>query len=198
MIGILAAFVFGAVCGAIANSKGRNVGGWLVLGGAAGLLGGICFGWIPVLIVATLPNLHDERERQLQQQRENRRLREELRQERAKNEGFREHVTHRLDAHDQVLELDTRQTPHAQLEAGPEPRNQLAGEGAEEGAGEPWESQAWWYAANDKTVGPISGAELKELFKIGLLDGETLVCNDRRETWTPAVECSELKPLVQS
>ncbi len=86
------------LCGVIAHHKGRNVLGWTLLG---------FLGLIPLIIESVLPNLNDQRNRDAYQSEENRRLREQLRQERIKSESFRQHAAARLDAHDQHLGLDT-------------------------------------------------------------------------------------------
>lgn len=92
--------ITGAIAAAIASAKGRSEVGWF--------FGGFFLDLIGIIIVACLSNLKDERARQSHHERENRRLREQLRQERYKGEAFRQHTAARLDAHDQSLGVDTR------------------------------------------------------------------------------------------
>jgi len=107
---ILMGSIVGGICAGIASSKGRSAGGWFAGGFAIGFLTGILGGWIPIVIVACLSNLKEEQSHHDSQARENRRLREQLRQERLKNEAFRQHTFARLDAHDNQLGVDTKQT----------------------------------------------------------------------------------------
>ena len=92
--------IFGIICAAIAGSKGRSVIGWFFIGFFFGLLG--------LIIVLVLPNLKEAEQKELQMETEQRRLREQLRQERIKHEQFRKHAQARLDTHDNVLGLDTK------------------------------------------------------------------------------------------
>ena len=97
--------VFGAIAAAIASHKGRNVAGWFFGGLFLDLIG------IVVVAVAVLPNLKEKQAELARTERERHRLREQLRQERLKNEAYRQYSASRLDAHDKVLGIDTRDQP---------------------------------------------------------------------------------------
>ena len=84
-----------------AHSKGRSPVGWFFVGFFVTCIG--------LIIVLCLSNLREEQARWAQADEERRRLREQLRQERLKNEVFQGHVRARLDVHDQALGVDTRQ-----------------------------------------------------------------------------------------
>lgn len=105
--------IFGGIAAAIAHHKGRSPIGWFFIGFFLALIG--------VIIVAVLPNLKEEQERQKHLDRENRRLREQLNQERVKGESFRQFASQRLDTHDRHLGVDTREAP-ASLPGGPPQR----------------------------------------------------------------------------
>ena len=77
IVGVICA----VICGFVAASKGRSVVAWVILG--------FLFGIIPLIIVACLSNLTAQRQRDSYIDEENRRLREQLRQERIKGETFR-------------------------------------------------------------------------------------------------------------
>jgi len=95
--------VIGIICALIAHSKGRSAVGWFFVGFFLGIIG---------LVIALLAsNLEDARAKEMAMENEQRRLREQLRQERLKNEQFRKHTQLRLDSHDGALGLDTRHTP---------------------------------------------------------------------------------------
>lgn len=111
VIGILliGAF-FGGICAGVASSKGRSTVGWFFGGFFMGYVIFPFFGILMIIIVSCLPNLKEKRNREDAQERENRRLREQLVQEQLKNEAFRQHAATRLDQHDVHIGVDTRQT----------------------------------------------------------------------------------------
>ncbi len=181
-IHLIVALIGGTIGAAVASSKGRSVVGWFFL----------CFFFplIGIIIIACMPNLKRERERQEQIAMENRRLREQLRQERIKAEAFRAHTSARLDTHDQVLGIDTR-APQA-LPGGsadlPRLMTQVAGVGGQSPAtGAPGSSPdtLWHYEVNGQAVGPVSQANIHMLLRSGRINAQTLVwCEDLAE-WTP-------------
>ena len=125
--------IFGIITAAVASSKGRTPVGWFFCG--------FFISWIGLIIICCMSNIKEQQAYRDRQSRENRRLRESLRQERLKGESFRQHTATRLDAHDNQLGVDTRsvaalpgqmQQP-AMLEAAPSPLDQL-GATAEPGA----------------------------------------------------------------
>ena len=99
-MGWIILLIFGIICAAIANSKGRSVVAWFFIGFFFGI-----FGLIILLVVG---NLKDARQKEMEMQTEQRRLREQLRQERIKNDQFRKHAQVRLDTHDNALGMKTR------------------------------------------------------------------------------------------
>lgn len=99
---------FGGICAAIASAKGRSAVGWFFGGFFMGFVFFPFFGIIMIIIVSCLSNLKEKRSREDSQERENRRLREQLIQEQIKNESFRQHAAARLDQHDVHLGVDTR------------------------------------------------------------------------------------------
>src|SRR3954467_1553414 len=148
--------VFGLIMGgavaAIANSKGRSPVGWFFVG--------FFFGIIGLIVVLVSSNLNQEKYARARQDEENRRLREQLRQERIKHETLREYTMRRLDAHDQVLGLDTRA-----LQALPTDGNQNFLPGADPASAQPAatpqpepapRSNAWYFEQNGETRGPVT------------------------------------------
>ena len=101
--------ILGAITAAIAHAKGRNAVGWFFVGFFFGLLG--------LIVAFVVSDVGAERAARDSIRSDNRRLREQLRQEKLKNQRFREHALRRIDAHDRHLGLDTR-------------RNELAGPSA--------------------------------------------------------------------
>lgn len=84
----------------IAHSKGRTPIGWFFIGFFLGLIG--------VIVALCMSNLKEEKARHEHMLNEQRRLREQLRQERMRNQAFQEYTNNRLDVHDDQLRIDTR------------------------------------------------------------------------------------------
>ncbi|MBW8015374.1 MAG: hypothetical protein FVQ82_04245 [Planctomycetes bacterium] len=96
----LICLIFGAICAAIGSSKGRSAIGWFFVGFFLGIIG--------LIIACVASNVKDARQKEIEMQNEQRRLREQLRQERIKNDQFRNHAQQRLDKHDDALGIETR------------------------------------------------------------------------------------------
>jgi hypothetical protein len=165
------------VSGIVAHNKGRNVLGWTLLG---------IIGWIPMLIVCVLPNLKEQVARDTHVNEENRRLREQLRQERIKAESFRQHATSRLDAHDQHLGLDTRQASNPSLGTTNRPAGQLSSGNPYDLAGEDASNSLWYYGRQGKTIGPINTPDLLDLIRRQVVTRETLLWSEKMPDWQPA------------
>lgn len=104
--------LFAVAVAVIAYSRGRNPLGWFVLGFFLGCVG--------LVLVLVLPDLNELRRKEEADRREKERLREQLSQERMKNQAFRGHVSERLDQHDRALGVDTRSgAPQAELPPAP-------------------------------------------------------------------------------
>jgi len=190
--------VFGVVASVIANSKGRSTVGWF--------FGGFFLGVVGVVIVAVLPNLKVQREKEARIERENRRLRERLRQEQVKSESFRRHTTARLDVHDEQLGLDTRS-----LDALPEsgqPPLQLAGDSEADELSQlaaardgtpppPAGSRDWYYERNGEVHGPLRESHLADLFATRQLAASTLVWTEDLGDWTEARAIGRLQPHLR-
>jgi hypothetical protein len=170
LLNLVVATIFGAIVSAIAASRGRNAIGWFFVGFFS-----FCIGLILVLV---LPDLKQERARLDHDRMEKRRLREQLAQERLKNQAFRGHVAERLDVHDRLLGTDTRNVqapmlPPVAPEAPP----------AEEG-GLPRDG---WYVAppGGDPEGPMPLSELRERISRGETTASTLVWHGTLSNWMP-------------
>lgn len=183
---LLIAVIVGGVCAAIANAKGRHVWGWFFIGLGGGFFGMFaCVFWVPILVVAVLPNLNEQRERDAYAERENRRLREQLRQERMKSEAFRQHTQTRLDMHDNHLGLDTR-SANAALPSNADRGGLLESQpgGAEE--------SLWYYELNGDSIGPTSLTMIGRMLQSGQLRPSTLVWAEHLGDWTAAGDVPQL------
>jgi hypothetical protein len=180
----------GGICAAIANSKGRSGVGWFFIG--------FFFGLIGIIVIACLSNLKEERAHRRHMESSNRRLREQLQQERVKSQAFQQHTLGRLDMHDNQLGLDTR-APTNQIGFEADPTDFLGQLEHDSGGvamtpmadgGPPSRAapsgQAWYYEQHGQTVGPVSQADMLAAFRSGGLNPSTLVWTEKLGDWTPA------------
>lgn len=100
--------IFGAVASSIAKGKHRDPVGWF--------FGGFFLGVMGIIIVAVLSDPEADKNKHKAHDDESRRLREQLKQERMKNEVFRKQAYARLDVHDEHLDVDTRSIDSSQNE----------------------------------------------------------------------------------
>lgn len=170
MVYLVVGVIAGAICAAIANSKGRSGVGWFFIG--------FFFGLIGIILAAVMS---DERERErarIAARSERRRLREQLRQEKMKNEAYRRHSAARLDTHDRALGMDTRRADGLPAGHGLQASAPPALPAAKE----------WFYEVAGTSEGPVSEAAIRRGLAQGKIDGSTLLWRDGMEDWVPAAE----------
>lgn len=170
--------------GLIARYKGRSIVGW----GFAGFFLAI----IGIIIVAVLPNRKEELARRRYAEQERRRLREQLRQERLKNEAFRQYTMDRLDTHDHVLGMDTR-TRDALPEGAQSALRQLGDSGQSPGSAgaegmlpppSPF-APVWFYESHGKAQGPVSAHDIRQMLGSSRITPLTLIWSQDLGEWTP-------------
>ncbi len=184
MIHLVLGLIFGTLAALVAGGKGRSAVGWF--------FGGFFLGLIGLIIVLCLSNLKAQREKELAVAREQRRLREQLKQERIKNTSFQQHVHHRLDRHDSALGLDTRSTPALNEGEDGQPRRlEQPSPAASAGAPPPSVGAAWHVAHRDGERGPFTRSEIIMQLRRGSLNGRTMLWRPGMEQWQPAQEISE-------
>ena len=178
--------IFGVIAAAIAWGKGRSTVGWF--------FGGFFFSIISLIILLCLSNLNEERAYRDHTANERRRLREQLRQERLKNEAFRKYTGARLDEHDDHLGIDTRSTDQALAGAGrlltsgqvPPPPPLPSGTATPS-------QHTWYYEVSGESLGPVSESELRTLLDSGKISMETLVWKESLSDWMPASRIRNLR-----
>jgi len=200
LINLFVNAIFGAICAAIAASKGRSAVGWFFVG-----LVTTCIGLIIILVMS---NLKEEQARWNHAQNERRRLREQLKQERIKNEALRQHVNRRLDVHDDALGLNTRGLPPgeteemARLEYGSSPDPVDAADrpvrDAPATGGSPGESQfpdpgtfktrLWALQIGRRQSQNLLLERIRELYHSGRIDERNLVWTEGMGEWKPIIE----------
>lgn len=181
--------IMGGAVAAIAHGKGRSPVGWFFIGFLLGVIG--------LVIVLVVSNVNQEKYLRARQDEENRRLREQLRQERIKHETLREYTMKRLDVHDQVLGVDTRsvqalpgENAPAALSYAPSDNPQSA---PAEAVVEKPKSDAWYFEQNGETRGPVKAEVIQAMLADGQLTGHTLLWADHLPDWRPAAVIPEFQ-----
>ena len=169
----------GAVAAAIAHHKGRSVAGWFFAGLFLDIIG--------IIIVAVLPNLKEEQANRDRVASENRRLREQVRQERIKAETYRQYSMGRLDAHDGALGIDTRSLAGT----GPVPAQLDWSSGA--APAPEVSSVTWYYEQQGEAKGPVAAHDIRMLLQFKEVTPETLVWAEGMQGWAPLNSVPELQ-----
>jgi hypothetical protein len=187
MEGLIISFLFGLLCALIANSKGRSAIGWFFIGFFITCIG--------LIIILCLSNVKEEKEYREGVSQENRRLREQLRQEKMKSEAFRRHAAQRLDSHDRQLGVDTRAAGGSLADD----RRQMVTE-APPAEADPAShaslSDRWYYESGGSTMGPVSASDVRRMLRSGQLRGASLLCREGADRWTAAELTPEFKHLT--
>jgi hypothetical protein len=162
---LLLLLVWGLICAAIANSRGRSAVGWFFIG--------FFFCFAPVLLLV-LPDLKVQEEQQKKLHRENRRLREQLKKDRSVADARHASAAERLTAHDRALGLDTAPPP---LD-GPEQDQPLQLLPAD------LVGAQWYFLDQEREQqGPIALEDLAGHLHQGAIDGSTLVWTRSFDEW---------------
>src|SRR2546421_3789867 len=184
---LIMGLICGGACALIAHGKGRSPIAWFFIGLVLGVIG--------VVMSLVSSNRRQIDYTRIQQDQENRRLREQLRQERVKHETLREYTMRRLDAHDQVLGVDTRSL-QALTTDNPQnllPTAELANPASPTPAPEPPHSDAWYFEQNGETRGPVPPEVIHAMLAENRLSGTTLLWSDHLPDWRPAALIPEFQ-----
>jgi hypothetical protein len=194
---LLINLIFAVICAVIASNKGRSAVGWF--------FAGLFITWIGIIILACLSNLNEEDAERRRASQERRRLQEQLRQEKMKNESFRRHTYGRLDAHDRVLGVSTRETPELLGGPGGAPPASLPAEGglARHGGVSAYEAapvappEQWYFESGGTTQGPVTLGDLLAEIAAGAVRSGTLVWTEALGDWTPAARVTALQRVLR-
>ena len=172
--------VFGALCAIVANSRGRNVGGWFVLG--------FFLTCISLIILVVLPDLKEEEGRHHRLTTENRRLREQAKKDRHVAERRHVATQERLDVHDQSLDIDTsRMVEGLAPDVLPAPQPATAKER------QSFERSLWFYLVGEEQFGPVPFAEMKKVWREGLIGSASYVWREGMADWKPLSDLPALE-----
>jgi hypothetical protein len=181
---LLIYMVFGGIAAAIASSKGRSPVAWFFIG--------TLFSCIAIIILLCLPNLKEIKAKEERLEEENRRIREQVRQEQMRLEAFRQQTNHRLDRHDQVLQIDTAPRADSPLglgvAAGMPP--------ALPGGGQDDQRPVWFYVKGPNRCGPVSLGALRALFAGGEVNAESLFWRSGMTEWQAGRSVPEIRTLL--
>ncbi len=175
--------VMGVACAILADTRGRSALAWFLLGFFFG-----CFALIGLFVIPDL-KVQEEKERRLRM--ENRRLREQLRKDRAiADQRYQEHVQ-RLSVHDRALGMDTR-PPQLQVDDNDihgvlPPRIDLPAEG-------------WFYAPEgaNEPEGPVTLVALQDLWAREAVGATTLVWNETLRDWMAVRDVDGLEEVLDA
>ncbi len=165
----------GTISAVIAHHKGRSVVGWFFAGSFLALI----FLPLGIILVAVLPSLKEDQSYKARVESENRRLREQVRQERIKAETFRQYSMGRLDAHDGALGIDTRSL------AGTEPVPAQLDWSVGAAPAPEASSVTWYYEQQGEAKGPVAAHDIRTLLQFKEVTPETLVWAEGMQGWAP-------------
>jgi hypothetical protein len=186
---LIVGLICGGACALIAHGKGRSPIAWFFIGLLLGVIG--------VVMSLVSSNRKQIDYTRIQQDQENRRLREQLRQERIKHETLRDYTMRRLDAHDQVLGVDTRSLQALPAENAQNllPTAEVAIPASPAAASQPAppHSNAWYFEQNGETRGPVPSEVIHAMLAENQLTGTTLLWADHLPDWRPAALIPEFQ-----
>jgi hypothetical protein len=182
LLNIVVAIVFGAICAAIAQSRGRSALGWFFVGAILNCIG--------LILLLVLPNLKVQEEREERMRRENQRLRERLRKDRMVADQRHEETVGRLAVHDDALGLDTGRGSAGAIPA-PSPS-----EHRPERVIDREDATEWYYLNGQDRIGPVTVSDMGGLWDDKRIDGETLVWCAAMADWAALKTVSKLKRML--
>ncbi|MFT7618257.1 MAG: hypothetical protein ACI97A_001898 [Planctomycetota bacterium] len=182
--------IFGIICAIVADSRGRSAVGWFFIGFFLPCIG--------LFILLVLPDLKVMERRDSELNQENRRLREQIRRDRALSDSRHSDTMRRIDTHDDLLQVDTSTPPAL-------PTNFAYGEIGEQmqelsPESEEYVRAAWWYAdpREGKQIGPVIFSTLQGLWDEDVVCGETLVWCEMFKDWDQVDDIFELRERLDA
>ena len=171
---------FGAICAMIATSRGRSGVGWFFIG--------MFFPCIGLIVLMVIPDLTVQEEKERQLRRENRRLREQLKKDRAVADARHSSTQQRLTAHDRALGVDTAEHEIAPPDQPPVAQLTSDLRGAQ-----------WYYLDGERErQGPIELDELRVLWRHATVGARTLVWTRSFGDWTALGEVPGLEDELRA
>ena len=170
IINLIVLAVFGALCSAVATSRGRSGVAWFCIGFLFN-----CFGLIVLLVI---PDLTVEQEQRTGVLRENRRLRERLAKDRTISDRRYAETHRRLQVHDRAIGIDTTAPLDELVTEGPPPL--------------PGEQAIWFYLERTDQQGPVPISMLRRLWDERVIGPKTFVWRDGMVDWREVRDIPDL------
>lgn len=176
--------VFGGICAALADSKGRSAVGWFFIG--------VFFSCFALIILLVLPNLKEQKAKEDRLEEENRRIREQVRQEQLRLESFRQQTNTRLERHDQVLQINTNPNMQSPIGLG----NVAGSPPALPNGSQDDQRPIWFYVKGSNRCGPLSIGAVRALLAGGEVNAESLFWRTGMPEWTAGRNVPEIRSLL--
>jgi hypothetical protein len=176
--------VFGGICAALADSKGRSAVGWFFIG--------VFFSCFALIILLVLPNLKEQKAKEERLEEENRRIREQVRQEQLRLENFRQQTNTRLERHDQVLQINTNPNVQSPIGLSNAPGSPPALPNSSQDDQRP----IWFYVKGSNRCGPVSASAVRALLAGGEVNAESLFWRSGMPEWTAGRNIPEIRSLL--
>lgn len=187
----ISGIIFGIICAIVADSRGRSPLGWAIIGYFLPCLG--------LFILLVIPDLQVMERRDQQLNQENRRLREQIRRDRALADSRHSETLRRIDLHDEYLQVDTA-TPPALPMSMQDPYIEEDSDCELSEESYKFLDVVWWYADQEGTLqmGPTSFDTLKRLWHSGTIRPDTLVWCELLEDWFEVKDVCELREQLNA
>jgi hypothetical protein len=175
---LLIMVVFGAICAAIARSRGRTPVGRFFVGAIAPCIG--------LILVLALPDLKKQAEHDRKLREENRRLRERVKKDRMVADRRHAEVAGRITTHDRALGLDTSIRREALEGEAPVPPPLPGGELG-------LAARDWFVAVGNARQGPLDWKGLRALWQNGKVTAQSLVWYEGLGDWMTIADVEGLR-----
>jgi len=188
VIRLIIMVVFGAITAAIADSKGRSAVGWFFVG--------FLFPCIGLIIAIAMSNLKEQEAQRQQMMDEQRRLREQLRQERIKSGAIHTGMDKRIDLHDEALGMNTRQIGPTETELAQLGSSDVAESISPDLAS--FKECKWLVKLGRHSGGHLSFDRLNQVYRMGDVDENTFVRWTGMQEWFRIIEIPGLLEQLRS
>ncbi|MCA9003280.1 MAG: DUF4339 domain-containing protein, partial [Planctomycetes bacterium] len=158
--------IFGLICAAIANSRGRSPVGWFFIG--------FFFGCLGLIVLFVIQDLKAEAMKEERRNRQFSRIEQRQTRDRASIDRRLETHNRRISAHDQAMGVDTIEAGSPDAAAARPPSRRLAEA--------PPTDLEWYYAVDadaEEETGPVEFGAVLAAFQNGKINANSLVWHEQ-------------------
>ena len=177
--------LFGVICAAIANTRGRSAVAWFFIG--------LFLQVIALILVLVLPNLRLQQEREQRLHQENRRLRERVRKGRQVADQRHDETRARITVHDRALGVDTSERNLAG-----DSHDRLAPPVLPSDGYVDYQETEWYIVLRGEREGPLSFATLRQYWVSGEIQPSTLVWYKDLSDWLRVEDMGNLEEVLRA